>query len=133
MAADLEQLDGLIASLRRLKANAGEEIAKESAAGVEEALRANAAAGVDPEGRAWAPRKDGKRALANAASAIFVTAKGAVLELVLRGKYIYHQRGAGVPERRILPDGGAGIPPILLRPIEAAARRVIARAMGGSK
>jgi hypothetical protein len=128
-----EALEQLIASLRRLKADAGEELAKEAAPAVQEVLRTNAAAGLDPEGRAWTPRKDGARALANAAGAIFVEARGAVLELVLRGKYIYHQDGAGVPERVILPDAGAGVPKILVAPIQKAAERVVVRLMGGGR
>jgi len=128
--ADAE-LRALIARLRSIGAGAPAAIAAEAAPGVEAAAKATAAAGTDPEGRTWSPRKDGAPALAKAASAITATARGAIIELVLTGAYVYHHLGKGAPERRILPDGGAGIPENIAAPIRDAARRVLERALRG--
>jgi hypothetical protein len=107
------------------------ELAREAAPLVEQAVKATAAAGTTPDGEAWAPRKrDGGRALANAASAVSAAAVGASVRVTLTGVEVFHHLGAGVPKRKILPDGGAGVPPKIAEGCLVAARRVWARLMG---
>lgn len=56
-------------------------------------------AGADPEGKAWAPKKGGGRALAGAANAVRVSRKGSTIALSIGGadnaKYVFHDHGAG--------------------------------------
>lgn len=132
-----DQLQELAANLRKLDA-VGTRIATEALPGVLKASRATAAAGTDPDGNAWAPTKDGRAALPNAANAITAVVSGstrAVLTLILKGVYVYHQRSKskgkkGLPRRVILDI--TGVPQALADEIGAAAKRVIRRTMGGS-
>ena len=81
-------------------------IAQELAPKVKEALDEQIAAGTDAEGKAWAPRKDGGRALVNAAKAITVKAIDNVILITLTGPEVFHQWGTRrVPRRSILPIG----------------------------
>jgi len=122
-------LDEMIASLRKL-GKSSKDVAKEAAPLVQQALRATAAAGTDPEGRAWKPKKDGGRPLVNAANAITTTANGTLVTTTLSGVENFHQHSKS-HERRIIPDGGAGIPQNVADALDEAATRVFARAMGG--
>ncbi len=117
--ADLAGLDGLISKLRRSR----EFIARAAPAAAEAMaaeLRATAAAGTSPDGTPWAPRKDGGRALANAAAAITVRAVGTVLLARAQHPYGIHNAGAGktLPRRQVLPRGG--IPPRVAEAIKRA-------------
>jgi hypothetical protein len=123
-------IDDMISSLRKL-GKAPADVAKEAAPLVEKALRATAAAGTDPEGRAWAPRKrGGGRVLVNAAAAISTKAIGPLVVTTLEGVEVFHQHSKS-HQRRIIPDGGAGTPESVAAAIDEAASRVFARAMGG--
>ena len=111
------------------------EVAAEAAPLVEEAARRTARAGTDPEGRPWAPRKkDGGRALANAADHVTAVAVGPRVDIVLTGPEAIHQRGAGktLPARRVIPDGSAGVPAAITEACATAARTVFQRRMGGT-
>lgn len=97
-------LENMIAALRELT-ELQERVAKLAAPQVEQAVRAQAAAGLDPEGRSWTPTKDGRRPLVHAANAIHVDALGGVVVIVLTGKEVFHHFGTGrVSARRIIPD-----------------------------
>ncbi|WP_437279343.1 hypothetical protein WME90_01945 [Sorangium sp. So ce375] len=74
---------------------------------VGEELHRTASAGQAPDGTAWAPRKkDGGRAMANAAKAIAVRAVGTVILILLRGPEVFHHFGAqGKEARRVIPSG----------------------------
>jgi hypothetical protein len=127
--ADLEQLSDLSRRLRELD-GVGVAIAEEARPAIEAAVRATAAAGTTPDGAAWKPRKaDGKRALEHAADAISVVVSGtrqAVLTMVLRGPYVFHQK-----KRPILPGDKTGIPSRMMEIVRDAAKRVVARKVRG--
>jgi hypothetical protein len=127
MSAD-EALGRFAARLRGLKQLAP-ELAKEAAPLVEAAVKATAAAGTTVDGKTWPTKRDGGRALPNAASAVTVAANGAVVIVRLAGAYVFHHRSKGRDQRRILPDAGAGIPKVLTDAIDEAKRRVFARLM----
>jgi hypothetical protein len=110
-------LDGFIARLRALSANGRDEAAREAAPLVMAAARATAAAGTDPYGKPWRPRRDGKRAIPEAASA------------VARGAAIQHRLADGAG-RRILPDPSQPLPPGILAALNEGARRAFEKAMG---
>jgi hypothetical protein len=98
------RLNEMLEALRDLH-QLQERVAKLSAPRVEEAARAQAAAGLDPEGRPWTPTKDGRRPLVHASNAIHVDALGGVVVIVLTGKEVFHHFGTGrVAARRIIPD-----------------------------
>jgi hypothetical protein len=120
-------LDDMIAAFRRLEV-LPEEAAKLAAPLVEETLRATAAAGTDPLGTPWQPKKDGGRPLVNAASHIATKAVGAVVRTTLTGVDVFHHFGAGVPRRQILPDPGT-IPPAVEAALRKAADAAFARAV----
>lgn len=125
-------LSAFIARLRSLPRLA-EEVAREAAPLVERAARSNAERGLDPEGKPWAPTKDGKRPLQHAAEALTAKATGAIVELVLVGHHVVHHYGTKrMPARRIVPDAGAGVPKHLADAMREGARRVFGRLMGGT-
>jgi hypothetical protein len=110
----------------------GADAAKLAAPYVLEAARETAAAGTTPSGEAWAPKKSGGRALVNAADALSVENVGSVVVLKLTGPEVVHNYGnKRVPQRRILPAGGAGIPPNIAKALERAAKEAFDRTMGG--
>lgn len=114
--------------LRNLKTLAP-AAAKEAAPLVGEIVRAEAAAGVDPNGQAWHPKKDGTRALPNAASAITAVAIGVAVIVRLTGAYVFHHYAKGAYRRRILPDSGAGVPPRIADALRTATAEAFRRAM----
>lgn len=119
----------MLEDLRRL-GELPREAAKIAAPLVERELRAKAAAGEDPEGTAWAPRKkDGGRAMKNAAAHIEVAPVGTVVRATLTGPDVYHHFGAGPGHvtRQVLPDPGT-IPP----GVEKALREAADKAFGGA-
>lgn len=117
------------ARLRNLKTLAP-AAAREAAPLVEAVIRDEAAAGVDPDGRAWAPKKDGGRALPNAAGAIRAVANGVAVIVKLTGAYVYHHYSKSAAyRRRILPDSGAGVPPRIADALKRATAEAFRRAM----
>lgn len=103
---DLSALDALISKLRRSREFIV-SAAPAAAEAMQAALRATAAAGESPDGAAWAPRKkDGGRALANAANKIVVRAVGSVLLARIGWPESLHNDGTKtIPQRQILPSG----------------------------
>lgn len=126
-------LDAMIAQCRALK-GLGVEVAKEAAPAVQAAVRETAAAGTDPDGNAWVPKKDGSKALANVAKNISAVARGAIIQVVLSGGAVWHHNSKGKkkrPQRRVIPDSGGGIPKNVEDALTRAAARVFARMTGG--
>lgn len=122
-------LDAMIASLRRLS-GLPERAAAEAAPLVEAAVRATAAAGTDSYGKAWPLKKDGARALPDAASSVIATAHGPVVQLKISGGYVLQGRLKGDSRRQILPDSG-NLPPAVVGALQEGARRAFAKAMAG--
>lgn len=135
-------------------------VAQEAEEGILAAARATAAAGQDPSGKAWAPRKEGGKALTGAAAAIESSTKGARVVLTIGPPYVFHNFGAGgssttkeaerhrertkarqakggtsskfhAPRRQILPGQNEPMPEGIRSAIAAAAKKVFDRAMGG--
>jgi hypothetical protein len=123
-------LDSMIRTLRDLP-KVGEEVAHEAAPLLTKLVRDSAAAGRTIEGKPWPPRRDGSRALPNAASAISGVALGSSVVLTLSGPYVYHDAAEGPDRRRILPETGAGIPGPVASVLEHAASNVFRRRTGG--
>lgn len=128
-------LDRMIAELRALgAADLPAQLAKEAAPRVQEAIRATAAAGTTPEGQAWAPRKDGGRALADAAAHVTAKALGAIVRVTLAGPDVFHHfgKGSGEPRRRVIPDVGGQLPPSVAKAMQDAVAALWARIVGGA-
>jgi hypothetical protein len=125
----------LDAMIRRVRSLGGGEFLNRAAAAaaplVQEAAKATAAAGTTPTGEAWAPRKkDGGRAMANAAGAVRAYALGAIITIALSGVEVYHHLSKSHP-RKVIPDaGGDTIPTTIADAIERGAVRAWSRAMG---
>jgi hypothetical protein len=103
----------ILASLRAF--GDSEKVARLVAAKAEKTLAASLekslAAGTSPEGKPWAPREKGGRAYQAAASRVAVKSYGNLVSAVLSGPEVYGHFGAhGMPERKMLPDAGAGLP-----------------------
>lgn len=107
--AGLESIDDMIAKIRSTP-----EMVKASVQVLGEAIlqqiKSTAAAGTTPDGKPWAPRKkDGGRAMVNAAAALSLTVLDNVILIKLTGPTAFHHWGAGGKgriARRVLPSGG---------------------------
>ena len=96
-------LDAHVARLRSLKGLVAEAM-PELAAATQSEFQASAAAGTDPEGNPWPLKKDGGRALINAAGKITAQAVGLVIVAVVSGIDAIHHHGTWKdPRRQILP------------------------------
>jgi hypothetical protein len=125
-----DALDSLIARLRGLNTFAT-DVAKRAAPAIERAVRAQAAKGIDPNGRAWAPKKDGGQPLKNASSEIAATPIGNAVAVAIAGPLVFHNAGTGhVPQRQVLPDGPA--PQYILDAIKEASAAEFEKVTGGS-
>jgi hypothetical protein len=105
--------------------------AAEAAPRIEQALKTTAAAGTTPSGEAWAPRKDGSRALANAAQAVTATAAEATVHVRLEGTSTGDAKAQGIQnaKRRIIPQNGEPLPEAVSKAahegVEAAFRKAV--------
>lgn len=93
-------------------------------------IETSIAAGEGPDGTKWAPTKEGKPALRNAAKALRVVASGSRIVASLSGPEAKHDIGAvkGGKQRKILPTGKNNGQ--LIRALQALADRELRRAMG---
>lgn len=102
--------------IRRLNAIATlpERAAPEIAKAIDASLRANIAAGTDPDGNAWQPTKTGQQPLRNAGRALTVTTLGTRIIARLTGPEALHHLGKarGHAVRRILPTRKLNAPVI---------------------
>lgn len=101
---DFAALDRMIASARAL-AILHKDGLPAAAREVERQLKMTASAGQSPAGVTWVTKKDGGRALVNAAAAISTIAIGTSIVIILTGKEVFHHFGAGVPLRQVIPVG----------------------------
>lgn len=124
-------LDAIIAKMRGL-AGVGEEAARIAAPLVEAEVKATAAAGTTPDGKPWAPKKGGGRAMVNAAAAVSARADGSAVVVTLEGPEVLHNFGTGhAPKRQVLPDAGAELPKPIADAARTAAEQAFANATGG--
>jgi hypothetical protein len=98
---------------------------------------ATASAQERPDGKAWAPGKDGQPVLRGVAGALQATAVGTRVVLRLDGHYARHHVGAvrggkkGSLRRQILPTGTMPAP--MTRAIERVAEDEFKKTMGGAR
>lgn len=127
-----DTLDAHLKRLRSLPAMA-ERAAPAIASAVERELRASIAAGTSPEGVAWAPTKDGRRALVHAGVALIVShVGGQAIVAKVTGVEAMHSNGwvRGGIARPMLPKAGT-IPAPVASAIDDVLAREFSRTMGG--
>lgn len=134
-------------------------VAAEAEKPVADVARASAARGGSPSGKAWAPLKDGGKALEGAAAAIESSVDGSKIVLKIGAPYVFHNHGAGgssttkeaerhrqrtkarqaktgtsskfhAPQRQIIPGAGEAVPEPMKEAIAETAKRVFREAMG---
>lgn len=134
MAADFATLDRMIAACKRLAGpTMAEEVAREAAPLVQDAVRATASAGTTPLGQPWKPKKGGGRPLAHAASHVTAAPAGRVILVTLQGPDVFHHLGSKrLPRRQIIPDG-VSTPKAVHDAALLGARRVFSRITGGAR
>lgn len=104
------------------------EVAIEAAPLVQEAQRAQTRAGLTPSGEPWpAKKKDGGRALVNAANHITARPVAGTVRIDLKGVEVFHDLGVGLPKRQIIPAKGEPLPQYLLDALNEGARRAFAK------
>ena len=100
-------LDPIYNALDRM-ANLDQYVAP-AAAEVQKQLRATASAGQSPDGKPWAPTKDGRQPMKNAAAAITARAAGRNVIVELTGAEVFHHHGVrGAPARPVIPTDRIG-------------------------
>ena len=108
-AAALAKLDQWIENLRSVHGLVS-AAAPAIAAQIKDSIDESIAAGTSPEGVAWLPKKDGRRALVNAAKAVSTDVSGNFIFLFLEGYEVFHHYGTkSLPARPILPTGGVPV------------------------
>jgi hypothetical protein len=114
----LEEMIAHARSLERLN----ERAAEIAAPLLEARLKASAAAGTTPDGKAWAPTKRGARAMPGAARAVSVRAIGPTIRVSLDGVEVFHNFGRpGHEERRqIIPDNSGTMPDMVREVLDLA-------------
>lgn len=76
---------------------------------VQAQLRRTASAGQAPDGTPWAPTKDGRQPMKNAAKAITARAAGRNVIVELTGVEVFHHHGVrGAPPRQVIPTDRIG-------------------------
>jgi hypothetical protein len=124
-----DPLIAMIAKLRAFGKTALEDVAKEAAPLVEAALKETAAAGTTPNGEQWKPRKDGSRAMPDAADSISATAQGKrVVVKTSRGHAINNNLREG-RRRQVIPSRKEATPKIVVDALEEGARRAFEKVM----
>ena len=121
------ELDDMISAVRRLS-TLSDDAARIAAPLVDEAIKSTVRAGTDPDGHAWLQKKGGGAPLVHASDHISTSAVGRVVRVTLTGVEVFHNYGAGVPRRQILPDPGT-IPPAVGKALQVAAERAFERAV----
>jgi hypothetical protein len=133
------ELDAFIAKVQAL-GTLPTEVATRAAPKVEEANRRTAKAGTTADGKPWAPKRDGSRALLNAAEAVHAVAHGTVITLRLDATATGSQKVQAIqnfgtkriPARPILPQAGAGLPAPIVQAITGAASLAFEKRFGGT-
>lgn len=153
------EMEAFIASVEKLR-QLNELVAKDAQPEVAAVARKSATAAETPSGDPWPPLKGGGAALRGAAAAIEASTKGNRVVLKIGPPYGFHTWGAGgsstskkaeharktaakqhatagtkskfhAPRRQILPAPGEPIPEDMKAAVEASAKRVFEKAMGG--
>lgn len=130
MADGLAALDEHIARIQQLPGMV-ERMAPAVGKALEGELRQQIARGVGPDGKPWAPTKEGKVPLQKAAKALRVRAVGTTVLAVLEGPEALHHMGRarGGVRRPILPT--TTIPDPVVKAIGEVATAEFNKTMGG--
>lgn len=132
-AGGIDALNEMLSVLRGMAdTREVERIAAERAVrGIDAALKKTLAAGTTPDGKPWLPRKkDGGRAYKGAAGKLVVKASSNLVIATIDGGEAFGNYGAGVPERRMLPDAGAKIPDGVSEAIDKAGDETFSQIVG---
>jgi hypothetical protein len=122
--------DAYIAGLRKLGASFLDDAAREATPLVEAEIKRTAAAGTDPYGAPWRPRKDGSRAIPDAASVVTVAARGSTLRIYVSGGAAIQNHLAPEYRRQVIPDPYRPLPAGISRALHEGASRAFQKAMG---
>lgn len=122
-------LTDFIARVRTMGATVQDAAAREAAPLVSAEARRTAAAGTDPYGAPWRPKKDGTRAIPDAAAAVDAKAKGSVVVItVRRGAAIQNALSESVG-RKVIPDATRPLPAGIAAALQEGARRAFRKSM----
>lgn len=124
-------LDAIIQKVRALGGLAA-AAARSAAPMVEAQSKKTAAAGTDPNGKQWAPKKDGGAPLVNAADAVSVVAIGTVVQIRLGATSTGSAKAQAIQNtrRQIIPANGEGIPAGILKALDEGANKAFREAVG---
>lgn len=129
MSDGFAEFDAMIDRLRKYGETALVDAAKESAPLVQDAARATAAAGTDPYGEPWRLRRDGQRAIPEAAAAVDAIARGPVVVIrVHRGAAIQNYLGEA-HRRQVIPSAGKPLPGGIVAALQEGAARAFRKAV----
>ena len=120
-----------IDKLNGLSATVYDDAAKASQPLVYEAAKSTAAAGVSPNtGEPWRLRKDGQRAIPNAASNVKVNSSGSTISIKVTGGTAIQNYISEKNRRQVIPDKGKPIPKSIIAAIQAGCAVTFKKAMG---
>lgn len=123
-----DRLIAMIAKLRAFGSNALEAAAREAAPLVEAAIKETAAAGTTPQGDKWHDRKDGQRAMPNAADSITATPRGKKIVVKTTRGYAINNNLKEGRRRQVIPSRKDPVPPAIVDALEEGARRAFEKA-----
>ena len=108
-----------------------QEVAKEAAPSIRQALEATILAGTAPDGTPWQPTQKGERPLKNAYKALDVRVSGTAVIAEVTGIEAMHHLGLarGHVQRRLIPRAGE-MPRGVVNAVKVAVERVKARVLG---
>jgi hypothetical protein len=122
-------LAAMIARVQAFGKDATRDAAREAAPLVDAEVKRTAAAGTDPYGEPLPPKRDGSRALLNAAENVSAVAAGPTIKIRTHGAYAIHFFKK-IDQRRIVPSKDKPMPKAIIEALKEGARRAFAKAMG---
>ncbi len=132
MSDAVRDVDRQIARLRALD-GVGERAAAAALGPLTGVVRGHLAAGQAPDGTPWPERKAGGRALAKAANAVTLEARGASVVMQLDSVHARHNSWGGIrggTRRQQLPDTNQ-VPDAYLEVVDAAVQAELAKTLAG--
>jgi hypothetical protein len=129
----MPSIEDLIATLERLSGrDFAPDAAKRAVKHVDAAVKATARAGTTPDGEPWIPKKDGSRAMVNAADALSTSSQGSIVTVMLKPPEVFHNFSKS-HKRQVLPDAGADeMPRGVVEALKNAADEAFLEATGKS-
>ena len=130
----MSELDNFIGGMGRL-GNVADLAAKIAAPKLDALVKAQVAAGVDPSGKPWRLKKDGDRALVNAARAVRAEADGEYIYLVVEGPEYWHQvakADGSLPQRKMIPEDGDELSEEMMKILDESVDEALARLLGAA-